>query len=98
MPYFFIYNPALLFDGSWPDILRAVVTGTIGVIALAAGLEGYFLRAASWFERTLFLVAALLLIDPNGLTDLIGLGLLAAGLLIQKVRAMRPTIAPGTST
>jgi TRAP transporter 4TM/12TM fusion protein len=98
VPYFFIYNPALLFDGSWPDILRAVVTGTIGVIALAAGLEGYFLRTATWFERTLFLVAALLLIDPNGLTDLIGLGLLATGLVVQKIWTMRTTIAPGTST
>ena len=85
VPFFFIYNPALLFQGPWPEILRAVVTGTIGVIALAASLEGYFLRVATWFERVLFFVAAMLLIDPNAVTDVIGLGLLGVGLLVQKV-------------
>jgi TRAP-type uncharacterized transport system fused permease subunit len=75
-----------------------VVTGTIGVIALAASLEGYFLRAATWFERALFLIAAMLLIDPNAVTDVIGLGLLAAGLLVQKVWTMRTAIAPETNT
>jgi TRAP-type uncharacterized transport system fused permease subunit len=97
VPFFFIYNPALLFEGPWPEILRAVLTGTIGVIALAASLEGYFLRIATWFERALFFVAAMLLIDPNAVTDIIGLGLLAIGLLVQKVWALRSTIARETS-
>jgi TRAP transporter 4TM/12TM fusion protein len=93
VPFFFIYNPALLFSGPWPDVLRAVVTGSIGVVALAASLEGYFLRTASWFERALFLAAALLLIDPNATTDVIGLGLLAFALLVQKLWAR--STAPG---
>ena len=46
VPFFFVYNPALLFQGPWPEILRAVLTGSIGVVALAASLEGYFLRTA----------------------------------------------------
>jgi TRAP transporter 4TM/12TM fusion protein len=98
VPFFFIYNPALLFQGPWPEILRAVLTGTIGVIALAASLEAYFIRRARWFERALFFVAAMLLIDPNAVTDVIGLGLLAIGLLVQKVWAPRSTVAGGTST
>lgn len=85
VPFFFVYSPALLFEGSWPEILRAVVTGTIGVVALAAALEGQFLRVATWLERGLFIAAALLLIDPGLTTDLIGLGVLAVGLLMQKV-------------
>ena len=44
VPYFFIYYPALLFQGPWGEIAQAVVTGSIGVVALAAGLEGYLLR------------------------------------------------------
>jgi TRAP transporter 4TM/12TM fusion protein len=98
VPFFFIYSPALLFEGPWIEILRAVVTGSIGVVALAASMEGYFLRTASWFERALFLAAALLLIDPNAITDVIGLGLLAAGLLIQKLRAPESTVAGGART
>ncbi|MBI4589731.1 MAG: TRAP transporter permease [Candidatus Rokubacteria bacterium] len=87
VPFFFVYSPALLFQGSWGEILRAVVTGTIGVIALAAGLEGQFLRPATWVERGLFIAAAFLLIDPGLTTDLIGLTVLALGLLLQKVWA-----------
>src|SRR5688572_27990306 len=89
VPFFFVYNPALLFAGPWDEILRAVVTGMVGVTALAAGLEGYFLRVATWFERALFLAAAFLLIDPGALTDLIGLVVLATALGIQKLRAPR---------
>jgi TRAP-type uncharacterized transport system fused permease subunit len=47
VPFFFVYNPSLLFSGPWQEILQAVLTGTVGVIALAAALEGYFLRVAT---------------------------------------------------
>jgi TRAP-type uncharacterized transport system fused permease subunit len=98
VPFFFVYNPALLFSGPWPEILRAVVTGSIGVVALAAALEAYFLRPASWLERALFLAAALLLIDPSAITDVIGLGLLAVALLIQKLRVPRVAVPGGART
>ncbi|MGD9879318.1 MAG: TRAP transporter permease [Reyranella sp.] len=88
VPFFFVFNPSLLFEGSWDEILRAVITGSIGVVALAAALEAYFLRPASWLERALFLAAALLLLDPAALTDLIGLGVLGAALLSQKLRPL----------
>jgi TRAP transporter 4TM/12TM fusion protein len=86
VPYFFIYNPALLFDGSWTEIGRAVLTGSVGVVALAAGLEGYLTRAATWLERVLFLAAAFLLIDPGVITDGIGAAILAVGILLQRLR------------
>jgi TRAP-type uncharacterized transport system fused permease subunit len=95
VPFFFVYNPALLFSGEWPEILRAVVTGSIGVVALAASMEGYFLRTATWFERVLFLAAALLLIDPNATTDVIGIGVLTVALLMQKVWTPRSAAAKG---
>jgi TRAP transporter 4TM/12TM fusion protein len=98
VPFFFVYNPALLFEGSFTEILRAVATGSIGVIALAASMEGYFLRTGSWFERLLFLTAALLLIDPGFVTDMIGVALLAFGLLLQKVRPIPTTVAGGART
>jgi TRAP transporter 4TM/12TM fusion protein len=89
VPFFFVYNPSLLFEGTWMDILRTVVTGSIGVVALAAAMEGYFLRVASWIERALLLVAAVLLIDPNAITDAIGIAVLGATLLAQKLRGAR---------
>jgi TRAP-type uncharacterized transport system fused permease subunit len=86
VPYFFVYSPALVFQGTWQEILTALVTGSIGVIALAASLEGYFLRVASWPERALFLAAAILLIDPNLVTDAVGFALLLVGLGLQRLR------------
>lgn len=75
-----------------------MLTGSIGVVALAASLEGYFLRTASWFERVLFLAAALLLIDPGAITDVLGIGLLAVALLMQKLRVASPTAVGGART
>ncbi|MBI1962747.1 MAG: C4-dicarboxylate ABC transporter permease, partial [Candidatus Rokubacteria bacterium] len=86
VPFFFVYSPALLFQGTWTEIGSVLVTGTVGVIALAAGLEGQFLRAATWIERGLFIAAAFLLIDPGFTTDVIGFVLLAIGLGLQKLR------------
>jgi TRAP-type uncharacterized transport system fused permease subunit len=93
VPFFFVYNPALLFAGPWVDILRALATGMVGVVALAAALEGYFLRLATWIERALFLAAAFLLIDPGALTDVIGLAVLGVALALQKFWAPR-VVAP----
>jgi TRAP transporter 4TM/12TM fusion protein len=94
VPFFFVYSPALLFQGPWADIVRAAITGTIGVIALAAALEGYFWRRASWGERGLFMAAAFLLIDPGFYTDLAGLVALAAALASQKLRRPDFAMAP----
>jgi TRAP transporter 4TM/12TM fusion protein len=86
VPYFFVFSPALLFEGTWSQVLMVIVTGTLGVVSLAAGLEGQFLRPATRIERGLFIAAALLLIDPNLTTDVVGFGLLVLGLGLQRFR------------
>ena len=90
VPFFFVYSPPLLFSGSWEEILLAVVTGSVGVVALAAGLEGYFIRPARWWERVLFIGAAIMLIKPGVYTDLAGLGLLLFALGLQRLRSRSP--------
>ncbi|MBI3109273.1 MAG: DUF3394 domain-containing protein, partial [Candidatus Rokubacteria bacterium] len=90
VPFFFVYSPALLFSGSWGEILLAVATGGVGVVALAAGLEGYFIRTARWWERVLFIGAAIMLIKPGVYTDLAGLGLLLFALGLQRLRSRSP--------
>jgi TRAP-type uncharacterized transport system fused permease subunit len=93
VPFFFVYYPALLFQGTWTEIGLAVVTGGVGVIALAAGLEGYFMRTATRLERGLFMAAAMLLIHPGLVTDLAGLLLLALGLGLQRLRPAAAAVA-----
>ncbi|MCU0765430.1 MAG: DUF3394 domain-containing protein, partial [Burkholderiaceae bacterium] len=77
VPFMFIYEPALLMIGDWTASLHATVSAVVGVVLLAAGLFGYLLREATPWQRVLLVGAALLLIKPGWLTDLVGLGLAA---------------------
>jgi TRAP transporter 4TM/12TM fusion protein len=83
VPFAFVYQPAILMIGSWTDILLASVSATLGVFMLAAGLHGYLLRRLAMAERFWCAAAALMLIDPNVVTDLIGYAMVAAAMAHQ---------------
>jgi TRAP transporter 4TM/12TM fusion protein len=77
VPYMFIFGPSLLFEGNLPSVIWAAVTAIIGVTALAAGAERWFMgKPTSWLQTILLLAAALLLIKPGLTTDVIGFCLL----------------------
>ncbi len=86
VPFFFVFNPELLMIGEPAQVIRATITSTVGSVVLAAGLQGYFLRPANLLERLLFIAGAFLLIDPGLTTDIIGVALVAAGLVLQRLR------------
>src|SRR5690606_25847995 len=83
VPFMFVYNPVLLMEGPWSEILLAVPTALVGVICLASALHGYLLRETAYWERVLLLAAAFLLIKPGWATDLAGFCALTAVLLVQ---------------
>jgi len=83
VPFMFIYEPALLTIGDWPIVLQSTVSAIIGVVLLAAGLFGYLLRPATSWQRVLLIGAALLLIKPGWISDLIGLALAAVVIVAQ---------------
>ncbi len=90
VPYVFVYSPVMLGGGVrvWP-IIQVIATSTLGVVALGAAMEGYFLRETTWYERLILLAAAVDLIVPGAVTDLVG-ALLFAGLVVsQKARPAR---------
>ncbi len=74
VPFMFVYEPALLLLGDWATTLQATITATLGVILLAGGLFGYLLGPALAWQRAVLIAAALLLIQPGLMTDLLGLG------------------------
>jgi TRAP transporter 4TM/12TM fusion protein len=76
IPYMFVYGPPMVLIGSATEITIAIITGLVGTMLLAAAVQGWLLKAASWMERGILLLAALLLIKPGWITDLIGLVLL----------------------
>lgn len=86
VPYAFVYNPELLFIGEPSKLLvcRFVVTAILGTFSLACAASGYWQRNLKLIERLTLLAASFCLIDPNGFTDVAGLGLLAAVYLSQK--------------
>ena len=93
LPFFFLDNPILLI-GSTPDVpilltIRAVITSSIGVVALSAGLQGYLLRNLAIIERGLLIISGLLFIEPGLITDLIATGILIALLLLQYFQTYR---------
>jgi TRAP-type uncharacterized transport system fused permease subunit len=76
VPFMFVFEPSLLMIGDWQVISQSFVTATIGTICLAAGLFGYLFRETRIWERVFLVGAAVLLIKPGLITDLIGLGLI----------------------
>ncbi len=96
VPFMFVYEPALLLIGNWTTSLHAAVSASIGVILLSAGLFGYLLRPATWWQRAILIAAALLLIKPGWMTDLLGL-LLAASVAVIQIIGSRRAAARATT-
>lgn len=87
LPYMWVYNPALIMQGSATETALAVVSALAGILALAGAVQGYLFGRARWHERLLLGVAALGLIKPGLTTDLIGGGLLALACLSRLILA-----------
>ncbi|MCT7377209.1 TRAP transporter permease [Chelativorans salis] len=82
IPFMFVFGPSLLLIGEWHVIALTAVTATAGVALLAGGLSGFFVKPANVLTRILFIAAAFTLIKPGVWTDLSGLALGMAALLI----------------
>jgi TRAP transporter 4TM/12TM fusion protein len=80
LPFAFVYNPELLLIGPAVDVAVAVVTATIGVIALAGAIVGNMYIRFNPVERAVLFGAAILFITGNGTLNLVGAALLTAGL------------------
>ena len=85
VPFMFTLHPdgiGLLLKGSWGNILWTTVTAAVGLAALAAGLTGWLSTKTTVLERTLLIGAALVLVYPSFMQDVVGFSLFGlAGLL-----------------
>ncbi|MBX3501044.1 MAG: TRAP transporter permease [Alphaproteobacteria bacterium] len=78
VPFMFFYSPVLLGQGSFMEIAHVTVTAMIGVWLLACATEGWFTERLAMFPRVLSGIAALALITPGAITDLVGIALAVA--------------------
>ncbi len=84
VPYIFVYNPAMLLIGTTAlNLSQNLITASCGMFGLGVAMIGYCLAPMVLWERGLFIVGGLMLIDPASLTDIIGIFLLGIGMFYQ---------------
>lgn len=89
IPFMFIYNPALLGQGTLVEVSVAIITAMLGIVALAGASIGYFFSDVIIPLRVGFLASALLLITAGLLSNVIGVIILVFVLAIQYFRAQK---------
>jgi TRAP transporter 4TM/12TM fusion protein len=94
VPFIFVLAPSgesLLLMGStkglasasiW-EIAEVTFTAAAGILALAAGFQGWLLVKASALQRTMFLVAGFALVYPGPISNGIGFALILVALALQ---------------
>ena len=93
VPYVFALNPAMLFiDTGVGEVILICITSLVGIFAVSASLQGYFLKQMTWYQRLISLTGGLLLIYPGIVTDTIGLSLVAAVLVMQLLSRKQTTL------
>jgi len=101
IPFLFAFNPVLLLQGgSLPDTVLALTTATLGVFFFTFASEGYFKGYLHPLIRILFVAGSLSLMVPGLVTDLFGIGLIAAGILLRRAlpwHAPKASAAPETT-
>ncbi|PWW19170.1 TRAP transporter 4TM/12TM fusion protein [Cytobacillus oceanisediminis] len=84
IPYMFVLSPELLMiDTTWYYLIWVVFTALAGMMAIGAGVIGYWLRKLNPLERLLGIAGGLMLIYPEGMTDIIGLGIFILLIVLQ---------------
>ena len=83
VPYFFVFQPVLIWQGDLLNILWAFFTAILGCIALGSGLMGQMLGKLGILSRLLLVGGGFALIKPGIYTDLFGMVVLSVILVLQ---------------
>ncbi len=76
IPYMFVLSPQLLLiGGDLLHLILAIFTAIVGMVSISAALSRYLIKPLNRFETLILIFAGLMLIDPNIITDIIGIAL-----------------------
>lgn len=90
IPYVFVLSPQLLGIGAtFGSVLFTTITAIIGMTGISGAMIGQFYCKANVLERLILLAGGLCLIDPQTLTDIIGIAILAAVFALQYFRTKK---------
>ncbi|MGE5483984.1 MAG: TRAP transporter permease [Ignavibacteriales bacterium] len=94
IPYLFVYQPILLMENvETGRLLWAMLSGGIGVWCLAVAAQKHWRSPVTTFEQVCMFAAAVCLIDPGLVTDMVGAVLLALGLGTHLLRTRKERTA-----
>ncbi len=94
VPYIFAMNPAMLLINTTPlQVVLVVVSSILGIFGVAASLNGYLFKTIHPLLRVLLAAAGLLMMDPTVTTDLIGVVLMAAVIILQIIGSQKKAAA-----
>lgn len=85
----YLMNPALLMIGTPLFIAQSCVTATIGVLAMAGGIQGWLFTKCSLAERIFLIAGAFCMIISGTVTDIIGIALVGAAVAVSYGKAKK---------
>ena len=90
VPYMFIYSPQLLLiDTSLAEGIRVSVGACLGVFLIGAAVEGFLFTRMNILFRVVAMGGALCLISSEFYSDIVGIAIFAALIVIQRMLAKR---------
>jgi len=91
LPFIFVYDPALIMEGSTLQIVERVGLTLVAIWAITAAFEAwiYGVGRAGILSRVFFAAGGLLIIVPELITSILGAGTLAAVIVINLVTRRR---------
>lgn len=91
LPVFFVLQPALILRGDTGTILLATVTASTAILVLASAFEGHLYRFGTLpgWARVVLGAGALLMLAPEPITDLVGFGIVVAGIVAARLLRSR---------
>lgn len=96
VPFFFINNQAIIAQGDAVTIIQSICTAVLGVTLIAMGAQNMTFRGKqpNIIMRAVYIIAALMLLDPGKTTDVFGLilaiGSIPVGYLLNKIWPAKP--------
>ncbi|NEU32257.1 TRAP transporter permease [bacterium LRH843] len=96
VPFICVYSPVLLLQtDEYVSAIPALITAIIGVYSLGTAVVGHMIDRTTIIERLMLLSSSLCLMYAGIKTDLIGIGLLLAVIIVQMSRKKKLNVLEG---
>lgn len=97
VPFFFVYDTALIGIGGGGEVVLATATAVLGAACIAAVVQGWLIYRTGIASRALLALAAVCLISPNPFADLACAAVLVFVFTVQRLHRSRAAETARTS-